>query len=111
MFWTSMNTPTRWSLCLIIVVGADGPPPLKTRERWAQAQRPSGLRGDLELFGEFGVRLAVLPLEVLEEAAAFADLPHEALPRRKVFLVAQEVARQVLDLGRQDGDLDLRGTG
>lgn len=70
----------------------------------------SNLCGELERLGDLGEPLGVLALQVLEQAAALADLAEETLPGGEVLLVLEKVTGEVLDLGSEDGDLDLGGT-
>lgn len=73
-------------------------------------ERVGGFFLDLQLRHQVVVALGVFALEVLHEAAAFTNLFDETTAGGEVLLVRAEVIRQILDLFREDGDLDLRGT-
>lgn len=66
---------------------------------------------DLEVCHQIVVSLGVFALEVLHQAAAFADFLDKTASGAEVLFVALQVFREILDFRREDGDLDLRRTG
>src|SRR4051794_30813890 len=70
-----------------------------------------GLAAQAELADQRAIPLQVLPLEVVQEAAAAAD-EHEQAPARVVIvLVGAQMLREVVDAAREHRDLDLGGPG
>ena len=66
---------------------------------------------DTELLDELAVLLDVALLDVLQHTAALTDEHHEAATGVVVLLVRLQVLGEVADALREDGDLNLGGTG
>src|SRR5262245_52504108 len=69
------------------------------------------LLADAQLLDESLVPLAVLALQELEQARAAADHHQQPAARREVLLVDLQVLREVIDLLRDERDLDLGAAG
>src|SRR5882672_2783052 len=76
------------------------------REQWA----PWKSLAQAKLLDQLVILFVVLPLEVVEHLAALADELEQPAPRMMILDVRLEMIGQAVDAGREQGDLDFRGT-
>src|SRR5581483_12436441 len=70
-----------------------------------------GLSPQAELLDQGAIALQIRPLQVVEQPAAAADELEQPAPRIVVLRVRAQVLRELVDPGREEGDLHLRGAG
>src|SRR5260221_6064296 len=68
----------------------------------------SALPAQTQLLDQGPVALEVVPLQVIEHPAAAADELQQTAPRVMVLRVRTQVLRELVDAGREEGDLHLR---
>src|SRR5687768_13106951 len=87
-------------------------PPRKCKPRRIAAPRSVlGLATQAEFLDQGLVALAILLLQIVEQAAAAVHELEQATAAVVVFLVGLEVAAELFDAGGDQGDLDFRRTG
>ena len=73
--------------------------------------RVARLLADAELADDVAISVRVAPLEIVQEAATFADKHQQASPRAMVLLVRFEMLGELGDALTQDRNLDFRAAG
>src|SRR6476646_4650522 len=81
------------------------------RDSAALIRRAAALFAQAELFDQRPITVGVAGLQVIEQLAAARNHPQQSATRMVILDVRLEVIVQPVDAGRQQRDLDLRGSG
>jgi hypothetical protein len=81
------------------------------RELLSEASPDDRLLADLQTPNDVEVAMRINSLEVIQVATTTTDHHQQAAPTGVVLFVGPKVFGQPVDPGRQNGDLDFRGTG